>query len=289
MNVSLKPKTPIVKSWLQDTTRQLKTHHIASARLDAEIVLAHVLCVDRLWLVSHDDTLLSSSQLQQADSLIERRIKREPIAYIVGKKEFYGRDFIVTPDVLIPRPETEAIIELAKQLQLPNNSYVIDVGTGSGIIGLTLKAEITSIRDVVLVDISRKALDIAKQNNGNLFHFTGVQYYQSDLLSFWLSSPDQGAPYADLILANLPYVDTTWEISPELAYEPQDALYAEDGGLALIKRLITQSKTVIKDGGYLLLEADPAQHEAILEYSQPDFTQVKNSGYCLALQRHRAV
>ncbi len=253
----------MISQWLTVATTRLQEAGVASARLDAEVLLAHALGKNRTWLHAHGDETLENTVLQHADEYLQRRLKREPVAYITGKKEFYGREFMVTPDVLVPRPETEALVDLAKSLSLPEYSYVIDVGTGSGVIGLTLAVEIPRIYDMILVDISDKALSLAKHNNRTLFHKRKVQYYSSDLLSFWHSQP----PQADLVVANLPYVDKTWQRSPETDHEPALALFADDGGLALIKTLIAQATTVLKPGGYLLLEADPEQHSAIAIYA----------------------
>ena len=258
MNVNSKPKAPItIDNWLADAGSRLRAQAVPTYTLDSELLLASVLKVDRTWLHAHSDDSIPTAIAHSADMLLAKRLTRVPIAYITGTKEFYGREFIVTPDVLIPRPESETMIELLKQLPIPDDAQASDIGTGSGCLGLTAKLECPQIRDMFLCDISSKALTVAKQNNRRHFHIRKVQYYQSDLL--------KNVPTGnDIILANLPYVDKEWERSPETNHEPAIALFAEDHGLALIYKLLSQAPQVLNPGGYVLLEADPEQHESII-------------------------
>ena len=186
--------------------------------------------------------------------------------------DFYGRDYIVTPDVLIPRPETEMMVDTVLNLvgkpflpgikpskaELPENLTIVDVGTGSGCIAVTLKLLLPQAK-VVATDISDKALGVAKKNASALG--TEVEFLQSDLLDDVRIKPD-------LIVANLPYVDENWEwVDKEaLSKEPALALYAKDGGLELIFKLIDQA--VEKEVYHLVLEADPCQHERIIQYAK---------------------
>ncbi len=185
---------------------------------------------------------------------------------------FYGRDFLISPDVLIPRPETELMIDAVLNLVgkpylpgvkpskaiFPQNLTIVDVGTGSGCIAITLKLELPDAK-VVAADISEKALEIAKKNADNLG--VKIEFLQSDLL-------EKVEIKSDLIVANLPYVDENWEwIDKEaLSQEPALALYADDGGLELIYKLINQvAERGVK---HLILEADPCQHERIVNYAK---------------------
>jgi release factor glutamine methyltransferase len=255
----------------------LAKQRIPSSRLDAELLLAHVLGTSRSWLHAHGEEKLGREEVRKFESLIQRRLKREPVAYITGTKEFYCREFIVNPDVLIPRPETEDLVELALQ-KGKVTIKVIDIGCGSGCIGITLKLERPEWT-VSLSDVSKKALVVAKQNANNLM--ATVELVQSNLLT----SVPKGSTY-DLIIANLPYVDTAWETSPETAHEPALALYADQNGLALIFQLIKQSSVALRRFGYLLLEADPEQHHAIIEYaSKYDFVHKEIRGYALSLMK----
>ena len=187
------------------------------------------------------------------------------------KIDFYGRDFIVAPDVLIPRPETEMMVDAVLNLvgkaylpgvqpskpKLPQNCSILDVGTGSGCVAVSLALELPNAT-IIACDVSKEALNIARKNAENLG--ANVKFIESDLL-------DAISDNIDIIVANLPYVDKNWEwLDKEaLSSEPALALYAEDGGLALIKRLIDRVSE--REFKYLILEADPCQHERVIDYA----------------------
>lgn len=269
------PSKPTINSWITSATRQLTDAHIPSARLDAELLLAHTIRKPRTWLHSHSDDTLDSRQLEIANARLDLRIDRVPVAYIIGHKEFYGRPFKVTTATLIPRPESETLIELLDQA-LPKNERLIaerplrlvDVGTGSGNLGITAKLQYPDL-EVTLIDASRHALNVAEENAEALH--AQVTLTHSDLLASY--------PFiADIIIANLPYVNPEWERSPETNHEPADALFAANNGLALIFELLIQTKEKLALGGWLLLEADPEQHSAIIKEA---------SRYGLVLQRQQ--
>lgn len=194
--------------------------------------------------------------------MLEKRLNRMPVAYITGTKEFYGRRFIVTPSVLIPRPESETIIDLLRQILATNLStsspQLIDVGTGSGCLGITAKLEFPFF-DVTLSDISEKALSIARLNAKN--HKAMVDILKSDLLQKYKNKPD-------IIVANLPYVDAKWKRSPETNFEPDLALFANNHGLSIVKKIIVQASKIQNAGNYLIIEADPIQHKSLIEYAK---------------------
>lgn len=268
---------PKLNDILHASVETFAAEQIPTPRLDAEVLLAHALHVDRSWLHAHDDAEISAEQAQIVQEFVERRLQREPVAYITGIKEFYGREFIVTPDVLIPRPETEDLVELALTDKVPSRK-VIDVGSGSGCIGVTLKLERPGW-DVTLVDSSKLALEVAVRN-AKKFE-AAVSTMESDLLSSFSEES-----FYDIIVANLPYVDESWETSPETAHEPALALYAKDNGLALILKLVEQSQVTLRHSGYLLLEADPEQHQAIIHFaSKHDFAHKKTSGYAISFMK----
>lgn len=275
MNANLQPKTPAISNWIHEATVQLVGVGIGSAKLDAEILLAHTLRKSRTYLHAHGDEQLGLRELEIADARLQLRLDRTPIAYIIGHKEFYGRRFNVTPATLIPRPESETIITILKELQsvgsvplLKESFRLVDVGTGSGILGITAKLELPEL-DVTLLDISSHALKVAEKNAKKLG--ANVTTIQSDLLAAY--------PFiATFIVANLPYVDPTWERSPETNYEPAEALFAKDNGLFLINKLINQAASRLQNNGTLLLEADPRQHEAIIKYA-------KNHGFSKSIIR----
>ncbi|OJU87933.1 protein-(glutamine-N5) methyltransferase, release factor-specific [Candidatus Saccharibacteria bacterium 49-20] len=251
-----------IQDWLSRATSQLTRADIPSARLDAELILSHTLREPRTWLHSHHDEPLESRQLEIANARLDLRLDRVPVAYIIGHKEFYGHPFKVTTATLIPRPESETLIELLDEA-LPKNERLIvdrplrlvDVGTGSGNLGITAKLAHPEL-EVTLVDISRHALNVAEENAEALH--AEVDTVQSDLLTSY--------PFvADVIIANLPYVDIEWERSPETNHEPDSALFAPNNGLALIFELLIQTKEKLTLGGKLILEADPEQHKAIIK------------------------
>lgn len=260
MNENSQPKTPVIKDWLSQAMRQLVGAGISSAKLDAEIILTHTIGKSRTYVHAHDDVSLTEREREIADARLQLRVNRTPLAYIIGHKEFYGHMFKVTPATLIPRPESEAMIELLiddeRQTQLPLNATrrLVDVGTGSGCLGISAKLALPDL-SVTLIDVSRHALNVAQENADALG--APVTCLQSNLLANY--------PFtAHYILANLPYVDRGWERSPETNYEPDLALFADHDGLALIDRLITQAPDHLAPGGHLLLEADPRQHDAMI-------------------------
>jgi release factor glutamine methyltransferase len=262
-----------VAAWLRDAADELAMLGISTALLDAELLLAQTLRQSRTWLHAHGEEIIDSRRLEIATARLDLRKERVPVAYILGYKEFYGRQFKVTPSVLIPRPESEAIIESLKQHWGSKPGRLVDVGAGSGCLGITAKLELPL--DVTLVDISRHALTVAEDNATTLSAQVTTQ--KSNLL-------DDVLGVFDIIIANLPYVDKGWERSPETAHEPELALFAEDRGMALIKRLIGQAGPHLKAKGLLLLEADPEQHTAIIDYAKNrGFSYTAVNGYCIVL------
>ena len=250
-----------ISDWLVNANKQID-------RLDAELILLHYLQADdRSYLVAH-----SADELPSHDSIdhqVSRRAAGEPLAYILGFREFYGRRFFVTPDVLIPRPETEDIIELAKNIA---PERILDVGTGSGCIAVTLALELLNTL-VDAIDISDDALRIAQKNAAH--HNAKIAFHKSNLLNDFRPEPNT------LIIANLPYVDASWDWLEHrtLDYEPGLALYAEQGGLALIYKLIDQYPA---NAAGLILEADPCQHQNIINYAEKHGLKLKTtSGFIL--------
>ena len=280
-----------IDDWLASASKEFSTAQIPSARLDAELILCHMLGVDRTWLIAHGDQSLARAALSNTkgvhpggikkygEDLVLRRLKRTPMAYLLGYKEFYGREFIVNRHVLIPRPETEVLVDMAKKHNLTGN--LLDVGTGSGAIGLTLWHELDNV-SVTLSDVSEEALEVAAKNAKKL-KVKSITFTQSDLLEQW--NDKESSTQFETIVANLPYVDGSWERSPETNHEPRLALIAQDGGLELIKTLIDQAAQLIAPGGHLLLESDPEQQNDIVKYSAESFKQIDRMGYGLLLQK----
>jgi release factor glutamine methyltransferase len=272
-----------IHDWLHEAVTELKKADIKTVQLDAELILSHTLRKPRTYLHAHPDDAIAAREREIADSRLYLRLDRVPLAYIIGHKEFYGRRFTVSPSVLVPRPESEAIIDTLKELlpatkALPGHTIrLVDVGTGSGNLGITAKLEFPEL-DVTLADISRHALTVAEKNAKNLG--ADVTILRSDLLQNYVLPPQ-------IIIANLPYVDESWERSPETDHEPAEALFAHSGGLSLINKLIVQASDLLGSGGLLLLEADPEQHEAILSRARlHDFSHISTNAYCLALKKN---
>lgn len=261
MSANLKLLTPVIDSWLSDAVRQLIDAGIPSPRLDAELLLSHAIEKPRIYLHAHPEQKICSKLLKLANSYLKLRLGRMPIAYITGHKEFYGRDFIVTSATLIPRPESEEIIDILTGIlgtESPKTLKLIDVGTGSGCLGITAKLEFPYL-DVTLADISQQALMVAVLNTKALK--AAVNTVRSDLLAGFNQK-------ADIIVANLPYVDKSWDCSPDTAYEPDLALFAADNGEIIIKRLIDELPDHLNNDGYLVIEADPRQHKSLITYAK---------------------
>lgn len=231
------------------------------ARLDAETLLADLLQKDRSWLWAHDGEPLNAGIAAHYQQRIERRLNREPLAYIVGHQPFYGRRFLVTPDVLIPRPESEMLVDAIKRdLESDADLTIVDVGTGSGCLAATIALELPQTK-VIATDISPSALIIAKQNTRELK--ARVMFLHGNLVEPLLTNGIR----ADIIVANLPYLSQQdMNESPtaiELTHEPLSALFAADDGLALIKEFIRQSVKALQPQGHLYLELLPRQVESL--------------------------
>lgn len=239
-------------------------NEVSSSRLDAELLLSHVLNSTRESLVINSEEEVEDKIFNTYKNLIKRRLLREPIAYIIGNKEFWGLDFKVTSDVLVPRPETEHIIELVLEKYLfKSKADILELGTGSGCIAISLATELERKNinfDLTASDISEKALLIAKENS----KFNNVDQKISFIQSDWF---DKINGKYDLIISNPPYVNKKLDsLSPELSYEPQNALYSENKGLNDVFYLINNIHNYLKKNGVFLCEIGSEQREDILNY-----------------------
>lgn len=268
-----------ISTWLKHAAEHLKNADITSAQLDAELLLANTLRKNRTYLHAHLDEEVDPRRVDIAEARLSLRLDRVPLAYILGEKEFYGRNFSVSPSVLVPRPESEEMINLLLKLAPRDDRprTLIDVGTGSGCLGITAALELSDNWHVVLSDISSKALSVAEKNAKKLGANVFIQK-QSLLLGQFEK--------LDCILANLPYVDKSWKnTSPELRHEPSEALYASEGGLKLIRELIQQAPKHLTDQGLLFIEADEEQHQTIIAFgNQNGFLHLETSGLIVALR-----
>lgn len=264
-----------IHEWLLQATKKLQDASIPTARLDAEVLLANALDEDRSWLHAHSGHSLQGSTLYNIDEQIIRRMKHEPIAYILGKKEFYGREFIVNSDTLQPRPETETMIELltklvnSQQSTVGNKSklQVIDIGTGSGCIAITVKLELPDC-EVTATDISEACLSVARENAEILG--AEITVTKSNLLED-INIKD----IADSILCcNLPYVPDKYEINESARYEPALALFGGEDGLDYYRELFTQlsrqSTVDSRQRGpkYVLTESLKEQHTNLAKFAE---------------------
>jgi release factor glutamine methyltransferase len=227
---------------------------VDTPRLDAQMLVAHALGAGRSWVLAHGTDPFDANE--ELERLCERREAREPLAYILGWREFYGRRFIVTPDVLIPRQETETLVEAALAEKYVKD--VLDIGTGSGCIAITLVCERPDWI-VTAVDVSEPTLSIARENATLLLPSgPSLELLQSDL--FAALSDRQ----FDLIVSNPPYVAATDLLPPEVhAHEPHTALYAGDDGLGFYRRLAEESPAHLRPGGSLIVEIGDGQSEAV--------------------------
>ncbi len=245
-------------TWMAE---DLARRGVDSPRLDAELIAAHALGIDRLRLYMDLDRPLDDEERAAIRVLLRRRRAREPMAYILGYRDFYGRRFEVTPDVLIPRPETEELVEHALR-RLPERASVsaLDVGTGSGAIALTLAAERPGLR-VTATDRSPAALRVARRNASRLGVQERVRWFVGDLFS---PLPEDEA--YDLVVSNPPYVAEPLlpTLQPEVArWEPREALIAGPDGMDVLRRLVAEAPARIRPGGWLLLEMGAEQGEAV--------------------------
>jgi release factor glutamine methyltransferase len=267
---------PHVRETLEEGVRRLRESGSESARLDAELLLAHVVGVDRTGILAHPEAPLGDGQLESFRSLIERRASGEPVAYIRGLKEFYGLAFAVDRRALIPRPETELLVDVALARIVgrltararPHGSLrlrVLDVGTGSGAVVISLALVLRRRRfgpEVRLsaTDVSDEALGLAVEN--------AVAHGVADVIDFYPGDLFDGLPlgyHAEVIVANLPYVPSS--VVPELpraaSFEPSQALDGGTDGLALIRRLVQAIPTTLTPDGIALIEIGSDQADEV--------------------------
>jgi len=246
-----------VKAQLAAARTSLAKADIPYPWLDAEILVAHVLDTSRERLHSHPERLLTPAQRARLRRLTARRVARVPVPYLTGEREFYGHLLKVTPAVLIPRPSSELLVELAIEwLNTHPQARVIDLGTGSGAVAISVAKAVPRVR-IEARDVSARALRVAAENVARYRLGRRIRTVKGDLL--------KGAAPADLILANLPYIpEALRRVRPkELEYEPGLALDGGKDGLDLIRTALAQAPAVVRPGGLVLFECDPAQTRRI--------------------------
>lgn len=243
---------------------RLTAHRIENARLDAEVLLAVVLDRDRAWLVAHFPDKLDDRYRRYFDQLLTRRAVREPLQYIIGGQEFWGLGFTVTPDVLIPRPETELVVESAiEALSGIAAPLIVDLCTGSGCIAVSLAKEFPGAQ-VVATDRSVEALSVARTNAGRHGTADRIRFLEGDLFNPLAGLDVRGR--ADVITANPPYVRSGEfaKLQPEVRdFEPEIALVAGPDGTEVAERIILAAPDHLKQGAPLIMEMGIGQGEAL--------------------------
>ncbi len=231
----------------------LDSRHIAGARLDAQLLLAHTLRRERAWLLAHDDHELTPHQAADFEAFISRRSQHVPIVHLTGHREFYGLEFTITPDVLTPRVETEVIVEWAVKYAL-TNSNLIDIGTGSGAIAIAIAASRPDLR-ITGTEITSAALAVARRNAKQ--QGTKIELIKADL---W----DGVSGKFETIVTNLPYLKDDAELMPEVLREPAIALFGGPDGLDIYRRFLAGIHQHLSPGGYLFTECDPWQQADLI-------------------------
>ncbi len=246
---------------LDEAARRLRRAGVDGPRLQAELLVGHVLGCDRMRLLTTDRKPVEAQAAATVESLLRRRVQGEPLQYLTGVQEFRSREFHVDPRVLIPRPETEDAVEACRELALGRSARIADVGTGSGCIAISLALEMAGVQ-MVGIDLSADALQVAAANARRLAPEASIEWLQGDLLQ----PLDNGRAPLDLIVSNPPYVTASEHrgLAPEVRdHEPQDALVAGATGLEVIRRLVDAAPRHLVPGGWLVLEIGLGQWSAV--------------------------
>ena len=249
----------ILEKTIKEASKVLKKNNITSHELDAEIILSNIIGVSREFLLTNNNLSISKKIIKKYDSAINRRINREPVAYIIGKKEFWSQNFIVNRSTLVPRPETELLIYKLISFFKNKKINILDIGTGSGCILLSILKELNLSKGIG-IDISKKAIQIAKLNSKNLNLSSRSKFKVFDLRSF-----NQGK--YDLIVSNPPYIPSKdiKNLSKDIIkHEPLIALNGGYDGLDLVKKVIYKANTLLKKNGLLAIEIGNQQHRRVL-------------------------
>ncbi|BAJ62997.1 peptide chain release factor N(5)-glutamine methyltransferase [Anaerolinea thermophila] len=257
--------SPTLGAWLQQA-RETFAQQSDTAGIEVQVLAAHVLKRPRAWIAAHPETLLSDEQASHLNTLLGRLLEGVPLPYLTGKQEFFGLEFEVSPAVLIPRPETETLVEAALQWlkRFPERNRVADVGTGSGCIAVSIAYHMPNVR-VLATDFSHEALKVAQRNVNRHGVSDRVQLIQCDLLSAC-------AGMFDLVCANLPYIPTSaLDETPPARFEPIAALDGGESGWEKIKALLQDAPRWLVPGGCILLEIQWDQGQTVSEIARGIF------------------
>lgn len=264
MNTNVSSST--TNQWLHKATKQLEAAGIGTARLDCLVLLEDILQKDRSWVLAHPESRLSIDQLKTLEKQLKRRENHEPLAYVRGKTEFYGREFSVNAHTLEPRPETEDMIDLIKELR--ECGHLADIGTGSGAIGITVALEMPDT-EVILTDIDPLCIEIAKQNAD--IHKVNVTFAQGDLLQ-------PIAHFSPVVFAcNLPYVPDSHTINQAAMQEPNHAIFGGTDGLDIYRKFFAQVQAAPQKPEHILTESLPFQHDDLNIVAQESRYQLKET------------
>lgn len=264
-----KPTNPPIEDAIKEGAQRLREGGVAEWRRDAGSLLAHALGRDRTFVIAHAGDALSEEQFESYQSLIERRAGGEPLQYITGNQQFFKLDFLVTPAVLIPRPETELIVETALELLRDDRAVrIADIGTGSGCLAISLLHERPAAR-AVAIDVSLAALRIAQRNADRHGVADRLDLLGSDTLAA-LDAAHVERPF-DLIVSNPPYVseDEMKTLQREVNHEPRTALAAGADGLSIIRRLLEETRPLLRLGGHFVFEIGFGQSQAVQQLVDP--------------------
>lgn len=256
-----------IGSLLRWTQQYFSTKGVESPRLDAEVLLSHILQKERIYLYVHFDEPLEGAELARFREMVKQRVKRVPVAYIIGEREFMGLPFKVSPAVLVPRPDTEILVEaVIKELGEKTDPVFADIGTGSGAIVLSILKNIENAQ-AAAVDISADALMVAKENAQRLELSERVDFFQGDLYE-----PVRGRIF-DAIVSNPPYIpDADIEgLEPEVReYEPYGALAGGVDGLDFYRKLVKEGAALLRPGGFIAFEVGIHQAQAVAALADED-------------------
>lgn len=265
----------IALDWIRQASVSLKGSGIETARLDAMVLLEYITKVPREEQLAHMDKAINWRSLRKLQKALKKRQHHYPVAYITGQKDFYGLMFKVTQDVLIPRPETESLVELAVKYA-PKRARLLDMGTGSGCIALSIARTRPDLA-ITASDNSQKALYVAQQNANNLG--LDVVFIKSNLFKSIRTK-------YDVITANLPYVPDTAKTSPETAFEPFNALFGGNDGLDIYRAFFSQVDNYIAQRGLIILEAEPNQHSELKKIAHSHgFLRCASSNFALVCRK----
>ncbi len=260
---------PTIHQALQWARERLERAHVEEPWRTAGTLLAHILQKDFLYVLTRPQEVIAEPMWERFRQSVERRARGEPLQYITGHQEFFGLDFWVTPDVLIPRPETELIVEAALERTTASDRLIVDVGTGSGCLAVTLAVHLPHVR-VLALDISPAALAVARRNAERHGVRERIEFLVSDLFS--ALEERTPPPVADVIVSNPPYISESEfpRLPREVRdYEPRRALVAGREASCIQRRLLAQSPKFLKPGGYLICEMGYGQYPSLREQIDP--------------------